>query len=64
MCKIWCSYSLNNVHEGGDLEIPNLVAPNEQAITTSHLGEFVKIKSSLETTLLSFTYLGFVKGEQ
>jgi hypothetical protein len=31
------SYSLNNMHEGGDLEIPNLVAPNEQAITISHL---------------------------
>jgi hypothetical protein len=23
------SYNLNNVHEGGDLEIPNLVATNE-----------------------------------
>jgi hypothetical protein len=31
------SYSLNNVHEGGDLEIPNLVATNEQVIIGSHL---------------------------
>jgi hypothetical protein len=31
------SYSLNNEHEGGHLEIPNLVATNEQAIIGSHL---------------------------
>ncbi len=31
------SYILNNVHEGGDLEIPNLVATNEQAIIGRHL---------------------------
>jgi hypothetical protein len=30
------------VHEGGDLEIPNLVATNEQAITRSHLENFWK----------------------
>ncbi len=31
------NYSLNNVHEVGDLEIPNLVVTNEWAIIGSHL---------------------------
>ncbi len=31
------SYIFNNVHEGGDLEIPNLVATNEQPIIRRHL---------------------------